>query len=50
MKKTISIGLLTVGVVLLFGAMSAMKKSHSSVGKKLNEFLFDDINDFPIGI
>jgi hypothetical protein len=50
MKKTISIGLFTIGFVIMLGALGAMRNSSRSSNKKTRSFLFDDINDFPIGI
>ncbi len=49
MKKTISLGLFTVGFVVVLGLLRSMNNS-SIAGKKEKFVLFDDINDFPIGI
>lgn len=50
MKKTFSFGLLTIGLVMLVGMLRTKHtdEKEKSFSKKL--FIFDSINDNPIGI
>lgn len=50
MKKILSIGLATIGVVLLAGLLGSLMKPASSIEKKFYYPVLTDINDTPLGI